>query len=215
VDQAMRLWSDGITHYTPTDADQYGAFRVGPSYPLTFARNIPMQAYPYAMFGGGICNTFYTDSITADRYSFVSLRTPEELASLKKMKQLVDEGLAILEKIENPNEKLERLINLGKFISNSLVTGIHAKEAYQIKCEMMVTRTRERLHELLNAYEDIIKAEIANAEATIPLVEVDSRLGWEPSMEYMTDKEHLLWKIRAEEYVLNSEIVKIRRSIDV
>jgi len=44
---------------------------------------------------------------------------------------------------------------------------------------------------------------------------VDSSLGWEPSMEYMTDKEHLLWKIRAEEYVLNSEIVKIRRSIDV
>ena len=28
--EALALWSEAIRHYTPTDADQYGAFRVGP-----------------------------------------------------------------------------------------------------------------------------------------------------------------------------------------
>ena len=29
----------------------------------------------------------------------------------------------------------------------------------------------------------------------VPAVEYDSRLGYEPSMEYMCDREHLLWKV--------------------
>lgn len=31
---------------------------------------------------------------------------------------------------------------------------------------------------------------------TIPLVEADSSLGWEPSMFYVADREHLEWKLR-------------------
>ena len=42
----------------------------------------------------------------------------------------------------------------------------------------------------------IAEAEIKNAEDTIPLVRLDSRLGWEPSMEYMCDENHLVWKIK-------------------
>lgn len=30
VEQALAKWSEAITHYTPTDEDQYGAFRIGP-----------------------------------------------------------------------------------------------------------------------------------------------------------------------------------------
>ena len=40
------------------------------------------------------------------------------------------------------------------------------------------------------------KAEVENALDTIPLVEFDSRLGFEPSMEYMCDKEHIEWKLK-------------------
>ena len=42
----------------------------------------------------------------------------------------------------------------------------------------------------------IAEDEIGNALRTIPLVEADSRLGYEPSMEYMCDRAHLEWKIR-------------------
>ena len=52
-------------------------------------------------------------------------------------------------------------------------------------------------------------------EDTIPLVEADSRLGWEPSMLYMTDKWHLEWKLRQLDYVQNHELVTCRRCISL
>ena len=53
---------------------------------------------------------------------------------------------------------------------------------------------------------------MANAESAIPFVEKDSRLGWEPSMEYMTDKWHIEWKLRQCQYVLDKEIPTIRKA---
>lgn len=50
------------------------------------------------------------------------------------------------------------------------------------------------------------KAEIQNAEQTIPLVQYDSRLGWEPSMEYIGSEYHLRWKIRQVQQVIGREV---------
>ena len=55
---------------------------------------------------------------------------------------------------------------------------------------------------LLEKIENIAIEEIQNARNTIPVVETDSRLGWEPSMEYVCDKWHLEWKIRQVESAL-------------
>ena len=41
----------------------------------------------------------------------------------------------------------------------------------------------------------IAEEECDNARRTIPAVRYDSRLGYEPSMEYMTDEPRILWKI--------------------
>ena len=41
----------------------------------------------------------------------------------------------------------------------------------------------------------ILENEKQNAIDTIPLVETDSILGFEPSMEYVTDRKRLEWKI--------------------
>ena len=49
---------------------------------------------------------------------------------------------------------------------------------------------------------------------TIPLVERDSRLGWEPSMLYMTDKRHLEWKLRQLDYTVNNEIGLYRKCLN-
>ena len=57
------------------------------------------------------------------------------------------------------------------------------------------------------------RAEIANAEATIPLVQADSRLGWEPSMEYIGSEYHLRWKIRQLRQVLEQEIPRYERGL--
>ena len=47
----------------------------------------------------------------------------------------------------------------------------------------------------------------------IPLVESDSRLGWEPSMEYMTDRSHLEWKVAQVRGVLDDEIPEYRAKL--
>ena len=57
------------------------------------------------------------------------------------------------------------------------------------------------------------QAEIANAEDTIPLAEADSRLGWEPSMEYIADAAHLRWKIRQTRQVIEEEIPRYIQSV--
>ena len=42
---------------------------------------------------------------------------------------------------------------------------------------------------------EIVREENENALRTVPAVEYDSRLGYEPSMEYMCDADHLYWKV--------------------
>ena len=69
------------------------------------------------------------------------------------------------------------------------------------------------LVDVLDELVALAESEIANAEAAIPLVEADSRLGWEPSMEYMTDAEHLRWKIRQVRLVLEHSIPEFRANI--
>ena len=42
----------------------------------------------------------------------------------------------------------------------------------------------------------IADEEELNVKACMGPVNVDSRIGWEPSMEYVTDQWHLDWKLR-------------------
>jgi len=54
----------------------------------------------------------------------------------------------------------------------------------------------EKAEKIMDELEEIVADELENVKGAIPLVEADSRLGWEPSMDYMADKSHLEWKIR-------------------
>ena len=128
---------------------------------------------------------------------------------------IVTDTKEILDSVECKNEKLERLINMGRFISNSLTTGINTKQMYRLKNKLRASESREESRKIADEMEMLIKAEVKNAEDTIPLVELDSRLGWEPSMEYMTDKEHIEWKIKFEKYILDFELPRIKQVIEI
>ena len=220
VDKALRLWSEAITYYVATDADQYGAFRIGPSYPFCLNKKITPISAPYSMFGSAICEVEYIPSdagyVSAGvREAPISIRVHKEIKSLEKMKLLIAEGVEILENIEDKNDKLLYLINLGKFIFNCVITGQNAKKWHVLKSDLRSARTKEELKTIIDELEKILVAERKNAENTIPLVQMDSRLGWEPSMEYMTDEEHLLWKIRQVDYVLDYEIAGERKALEL
>ena len=88
------------------------------------------------------------------------------------------------------------MINLGKLIVNCVTTAINVKQWYTLKTKLLTETDESKIIEYVDKLIEIGEDEIKNAEATIPLVQADSRLGWEPSMEYMTDEYHLRWKIK-------------------
>ena len=65
------------------------------------------------------------------------------------------------------------------------------------------------LEELL----EIIHAEIENAKDTIPLVEANSRLGYEKEYGYSCCKEQLLWKIQMAERTIAEELLPLLEKI--
>ena len=66
--------------------------------------------------------------------------------------------------------------------------------------------------EIIDGIEQIVKAERENVLDTLPLVQADSRLGWEPSMEYTTDEKGLKWKLRQLDYELTVKIPTYRKA---
>ena len=125
----------------------------------------------------------------------------------------MEKGLALLRQAPVRNENLDRLTNLCHFIRNCVQTGLHAKRWSVLMAKSNATFTREGLPEVYDEMDTILNAEREVVLDTIPVVEQDSRLGWEPSMLYMTDRRHLEWKLRQLDYVQNSELATYRNCL--
>jgi hypothetical protein len=106
-----------------------------------------------------------------------------------------------------------RQLNLGRFFLHAVRTTIHVKQWWLLKQALVGEADRARAEALLEQMAAVAEEEIANAEATIPLVEADSRLGWEPSMDYLGDAPHLRWKIAQVRQVLTHELPAYRRAL--
>ena len=216
VGKAMEIFSEAITHYSTQDDDQYGAFRIGPSYPFWVRKpdhnDGKKASHPHAMWGNKIYVGEYRSSTTKGRSSLPGVRIFDELKEIRIMRDLILDGIRVLESCENPNENLERLLNLARFMYNTTVSGVHNKEFFMFKQQLTLAETPENAEKLIDEIEKLLIAERKNAEDTIPLVQVDSRLGWEPSMEYTTDEECLRWKIRQVDHELNYTLPMYRSS---
>ena len=84
----------------------------------------------------------------------------------------------------------------------------------RLTCKLKACYEKQGLLDIVKQMKEVLYKEIENAKNTIPIVEVDSRLGWEPSMLYLGDKEAIEWKIRQVNYVLTEEIVALERKIN-
>ena len=224
---AWAKWSEAMGHYTPGNEDQYGPFRVGPSYPFIFQPNITrtmgqkeikFPTAPHAHFGWKIIKTFYQPYENKDQFPG-KMRYPAEVRSLEKMLELWEEGLKLMKEAlplipERKKERAEREINLGEFIRCSIITGTNIKRWWLLNNALVACDEPAEALKLLDQIEALAYAEIANAESAIPFVEYDSRLGWEPSMEYVCDKWHIEWKIRQVNYMLG-EIKEFRDLVNI
>ncbi len=208
---AWQAWSEAIRDYVPTNEDQYGPFRVGPAYPLLFLEEgEPFPSAPYAHFGAAILTTDYRPHKPED--------LDGEIGLLTRMGDRWEQGLAHLEQAvaltpERKRPTALRMLGLGQFIRNCLHTTIHTKRWWQMKQRLLAETQGGAAGAILDDMVQLAESEIANAQATIPLVEADSRLGWEPSMEYMTDRAHLEWKIAQLRRVIDEEIPAYRTKL--
>ncbi len=218
VCEAFRCFSDGAYHHISTDRDQYGPCRIGPAYPFILFenRNVKIPTVPYAHFGGNaICMPVY--GYNSNLASYKILETEElrrkfdyEIYSFHIAEELYTKGCEMLEEIipkipERKREDALRIVAVAKFIRNTIRTAINLKEFYKRKEALLATHGEER-NKLVDEMLSFCRAEIPNAEATIELVEFDSRLGYEPSMEYIGDKEHIEWKLSLLKDVIEKEL---------
>ncbi|MBR5156849.1 MAG: hypothetical protein IKW59_03675 [Clostridia bacterium] len=222
VKSALDRFDEAICHYIPTNEEQYGAFRIGPSYPLWLepTKRIngegKMPDRMKARFGNKIYfgeyypdgGVYFPDDLAN---SLVGVRIFDEIASNEKLKDYLLEGINILKSCNNQNEEVKKLTGIAEFIYRSVITVLNVKRLFVLKQKLNIAETAENAEAILNDIEALFLAEKENVKATIPIVQADSRLGWEPSMEYTTDEAALRWKLRQLDYNLEYALPNYRK----
>lgn len=215
VQKAFRAFSDAIENLVTTNEDQYGPMRIGPSYPILLFNDKDLQI-PWgkgAMHGqNAICFPNYT-------YPFYFKGYYDKLAgesrlykqSAVSMLEAAESLKALLPTLpESKRDEAQRIAGIVEFMGRAALTTHYVKETYFRKYALL-TDVRVDYEGVLDEVEEIIRAEIENAKATLPLVDFDSRLGYEPSMEYMCHREAIEWKIAIQERILAEDIPGLRR----
>ena len=228
VADVWALWSKALTHITTSNEDQYGPLRVGPSYPFVFQVNmtrtmlpkeIPFPCSDRAMFGNSIIKTLYRPYENAEQ-SPGSMRYPVDLRELSSLLEIWGQGSALLDTLipaMQPGRKRaagEYLRALGGYAANSIKTVINIKEWYLSTVHLNACAVPEEAKKMLDILAEIAAREHKNVLDTIQYVETDSRLGWEPSMEYVCDRRHLEWKLRQLTFAL-TEIEQYRKTFSL
>ncbi len=225
--QAWHKWSEAMPYYCSSDEDQYGPFRIGPSYPLQFqiddirrasSGKMLLRQNKFALTGNSIFFTKY-QPLEFPHQTPGFCRIGVEIRSLTKMLELWNEGVAYFEQAvkKMPASKGyagEKMLNLGRFMRNTIVTAINVKNWYLLNMQLRVESDPQKAKAICKSLIDLGHAEMDNARNTIPLVEADSRLGWEPTMHYMTDADHLKWKIEQVRRVVDELVPNMVELID-
>ena len=200
-------WSDGHADFVPTDMNQYGTFRIGPAYPFTFGgpvvKNKDFPGLKYASnWPAGICRMDYL------KEGYVPQLTPErmdneyllkEVELLEPMARRYADGAQTFADMAKGlsgrrRAKALEMANFANYLAACVRTAINVKRG------AVAFRNGDRAAMLAAA-----KAEYANASAALPCVERDSRLGWEPSMEYCGGPEQIRWKLRLMESLYGAD----------
>jgi hypothetical protein len=209
----------------PTNHDHYGPCRMGPAYPFILFdhADVEIPTVPYAHFGGNkICYPIYAYSNLRNEWWKGIIDTEEqrkkfryEIKNMGEARDLFNEGCEIvraaIDRIpERKRENAMRVLGIAKFMANTAETTVNIKEFFLCK-KMLEEADAETYNRLLDEMGGICRRELDNAISTIPLVEFDSCLGYEPSMEYMCDAAHLEWKIALLRDVIEREIPSLYR----
>lgn len=214
---AWKCWSEAMDYYVASNEDQYGPWRVGAAYPFIFqpnitrtlsAKEIQFPTASYAYVGYKIIKTLYQPFENIYQAPGF-LRFPAELRRLEQMLSLWKKGIAEVDAMEETEES-QLLKALGVYICCAIQTTMHIKQWWLKNMALQTAPTAEAGLKILDEITAIASAEKENVQRAFPAVETDSRLGWEPSEEYVCDPWHLNWKLRQLESAMG-EVADYRR----
>ncbi len=222
VVEAWAKWSEASAYVAPTHANQYAMFRTGPAYPFNaLGPRIQFgiggdgsEDYPhcpYAPNGLHIARLNYADDQVRqwveglDYFPRMEIPAKElelEVEGLRKAYGLFMDGAAVLRRAADTLEgarrvKAHRVAGVGEFMGRTCRTAVNVKLAAADE-DIVLSKTASE-SEKSAAKERILKLakdEYENAKAALPLVDADSNLGWEPTMEYCGGREQIEWKLR-------------------
>ena len=215
AEQAMegwRLWSEAIDSYTPGFDDQAGPLRVGPAYPLIFhpilypftEQKLVYPTTPQSTSGARWIHPFYQPE-QLPGMSNCGRRIAEDEKIMGAASEIWERGTAVMRKMlekvpESKRPNAEKIVGVGDFCGHAIRTMVHVKRWWLLNKRLELEYEPKRAHALLDEMLALIEDEIRNVTETIPLTDADSRLGWEPSMDYVGGTWHLKWKL----YQLNN-----------
>lgn len=210
IKEALEKWSEGIRHMPSSGEEQNGAFRVGPVFAFSIAGRYMAKAEKSAK--GHFQVPKYTPYNRGDRVPVATtgVRLPVEKQMLETMRSLFREGCELLESIPVKNDELLYLINTGRYMECMAVTGINAKRWFLVTQKLVIEPDNDKVLALIKEADAILNDERENVLRAMPLVQADSRLGWDPRMEYVADPARLEWKLKLLDYVQNTELNQYR-----
>lgn len=208
---ALECFSEAIRLLPPSGEEQCGAFRVGPSFPFSI-KGTYLPA-PDEASKGYFMNAAYRpqngnhQSATA----MSGVRIGPQKKRLQEMLACLQDGCRRLEELDEKNGEMEYLINLGHFMECVVTTGIHAKDWFLTVSHLPLATEKATVERLIGDADRILNAERENVLRALPIVKRDSRLGWDPRMEYVCDPARLEWKLKLLDYVQKVELEKLRK----
>ncbi len=220
---AWHCFSEGIRSVIAWATDQYGPFRIGPTYPLVWDQTgVTIPGVWYATHSG--------NAIAFPVYSEDVFRAPAQtelrLMRAKKVCRLFSEGNRHMEQAMQSltGAKRERAMQqfaVSKFMEHTYRTTVHVKQWQILKTLLQnlrnnaeknrtadteplwkwasdLTHSRDEVS-LADAMRKIATEEIENTKMALICYETDTSIGFEASMEYQFDPEHAAWKIAVTE----------------
>ena len=214
---AWECFDRGMAAAIPSVTDQYGPFRSGPAYPLTFTQTQKDLKIPYAPWawhrpGTGIWRAIYPDAVLPDIDNTL-LRLERAALSAEEFGRgctLLAEAVTALG--APTGSEVARQLALARYHHATYITTKHVI-AWTIARVLLFAlddgTAIPRAGELLSAigvksYErdalaarmrDIAAAEAENTEYALAAYREDSLLGFEASMEYTFNEEMAAWKL--------------------
>ena len=204
ADAAIEAWkglSEAIADSFPCPQNLAGPYRIGPAFPFNFSSNrIEYSEVPFpkaSYYLKYYCWTYfnYLEDFAKSRFPPViksnwepdQLRLEVELleSMVAKSDKAADTFGAMVSSLDAKRaKKARRMADLSRYMARTWTTVKNLKLAV--------------LAHLAGDYAKIpaiAKEEYANKEATLELVDRNSRLGWEPSMDYIGSREMIEWSM--------------------